>query len=1474
MKLRLTLERSANDAVDVALTCDATATVSDVAEFLLTADPAAPTGSAPAPASGSENDVTLSVVGASARVLDPDANIAECGLHSGQRVALSRTGQRQAEGRGTPVATLRVVEGPDAGRDIALYPGANVVGRGRGCEVRLGDPRVSRRHVRLNVTDRVEIADLGSANGMTVNDALAVREHLRTGDRVRVGDTVFTVRMLRVEAAEGRAEGSAVAFIRSPRLVKICTGEKFEAPEPPEHPRPERFPFAMVMVPLLMGGIMFAATQTWLTVIFIMMMPLMMLAHWWESRAHGKAAYKEALRLFRYDIQTLLHDIGQVNRVEHLSRRLESPSASECVQAGRDRSPLLWARRTDSPGWADLRVGTGTVTHRSTIEMPSGRKAARELLHELTDALAPLRLIHDAPILVEPAVAGGVGIAGPRAEAIALARSFVAQAAALHSPEELSIGVVASPRTTSDWGWLAWLPHVDGPRSPLEASLLAASDAAAGQLVSEASELIAARAAKKRQEGAHATPAVLLVIEADAPVDFGRLVELSEHGWQQGVFVVWVAPAVAQLPASCRTFVDVSASPEGAVGYVRTGDLATPVALETLDADTATAFARALAPVEDIAAVSEDSSDLPRSTSWLNLVGAGLADDPSFVIERWLENRSVFSGPHAPQPLPRKPAQLRATLGVNAGGLHLLDLRADGPHALVGGTTGSGKSELLQTWILGMAASNSPERLTFLLVDYKGGSAFAECNDLPHTVGLVTDLNTNGVRRALTSLSAELRYREEVLHRYAAKDLVTLEKTHPAAAPPSLVIVVDEFAALVQEVPDFVDGVVNVAQRGRSLGLHLILATQRPSGVIKGNLLANTNLRLALRVADIDDSTDVLGVPTAAYFDQDTPGRAISKTGPGRYTTFQTGYVGGHTGQVVARPDIAVRELGFAAGQPWEKPYVVEEPTDDLGPNDIARIVNTITAAHAQAALPVPRKPWLPDLLPHYSLADLPTARRDDELVFGIADDADAQAQPTIAFHPDVEGNMAIYGASGAGKSTLLRTLAVAAGFTVRGGPCQVYGLDFGSRGLAMLEDLPHVGSIIVGSDEERVQRLITWLRDTVEERSARYSAVNATTITQYRAFAAAPEEPRVLILVDNAAAMRNAYEGTANAWVFDTLIEVAASGRPLGIHIVLTADRLGSLPTALASAVQSRVVLRMADANDYSFLGAPMDILTPDSPPGRGIYADREIQVALLGSSADPVVQAEAMRGFRRSMEKAVHVAAPPIRRLPEEVAASDLPAGLGGRPVLGLRSDDLDTWTFEPTGSFIVAGPPGSGRTTAVRTIVRSLRRLDPSWRAILLTGRRAGLAQGERWTHVAQGLDAVTTMAEQLLSDLKEMGSSGSSAPLKLVLVLEAVDELANSDAETTLAELVAAALANDVFVVSEAEVSALGGSYGLLGALKVSRRGLALQPDGGDGQLVYRTDFPMRTRSSAFPPGRGFLVGLGRTEVGQVALPSPE
>ncbi|MFZ1410838.1 MAG: FtsK/SpoIIIE domain-containing protein, partial [Micropruina sp.] len=824
--------------------------------------------------------------------------------------------------------------------------------------------------------------------------------------------------------------------------------------------------------------------------------------------------------------------------------------------------------------------------------------------------------------------------------------------------------------------------------SPLAAEHLADGPSAASGLLAQIEGLIEQRlggkAPKPRgpvggetgddQGPGSRVPAVVLLIENDAPVDRGRVTRVAERGPDAGVYVIWCAAGVELLPAACRSFIELDPTNAGGlIGMVRVGARLHPVTTEAVSAERAEQLARTMSPVTDVGSPEDDDSDLPTQVSYAQLAGEEILDSPESVVERWRQNNSLTPRDGSAPIRRRKEGNLRALVG-HAGAAPLqLDLRREGPHALVGGTTGAGKSEFLQSWVLGMAAAHSPDRLTFLFVDYKGGAAFADCVKLPHTVGLVTDLSPHLVRRALTSLRAELRHREHLLQRKKAKDQVSLEKTGDPHCPPSLVIVVDEFAALVQEVPEFVDGVVDVAQRGRSLGLHLILATQRPAGVIKENLRANTNLRVALRMADTDDSIDILGDPMAAHFNPSTPGRGAVKTGPGRLQTFQTGYAGGWTTNEPPRPQIEVAELGFGGGNRWEVPETDAVEVDDPGPNDIARIVATVQRAAQSAGVPTPRKPWLPELAGVYDLALLPNPRTDERLLLGALDLPESQSQPTAFYEPDRDGNMAIFGTGGSGKSTALRTIATAAAFTAHGGPVHIYGLDFGSRGLHMLEELPHVGAVIDGDDEERVIRLLRMLRGIVDERATRFAAVRASTIVEYRQLAGRPQEPRYLLLVDGIGAFREKFEFAsveASLW-FNAFSQIAADGRPLGVHVVMTGDRPNSIPPSIASTVQRRVVLRLADIEEYLLLGVPKDILDQTSPAGRGILDGNEIQFAILGGSPNVAVQARDLQSLATSMRRSPGIVPAPVGKLPDQVWLYDLPLGAEGEIVIGL--DDV---------------------------------------------------------------------------------------------------------------------------------------------------------------------------------------------------------
>jgi len=500
-----------------------------------------------------------------------------------------------------------------------------------------------------------------------------------------------------------------------------------------------------------------------------------------------------------------------------------------------------------------------------------------------------------------------------------------------------------------------------------------------------------------------------------------------------------------------------------------------------------------------------------------------------------------------------------------------------------------------------------------------------------------------------------------------------------------------------------------------------------------------------------------------------------------------------------------------------------------------------------------------------YQLDQLPTRRTDTELVFGVRDDPRAQAQPEIAFCPDEDGNIAVYGVSGSGKSTFLRSLAVASAMApARGGPVHVYGLDFGSRGLKMLERLPNVGSIINGDDGERVQRLLRTLRDAVDERSERYAKASAANISEYRAIAGKPDEPRILVLVDGIAGFRSAYEATSLGQYWDVFQRLAADGRAAGVHFALSADRPAALSSSLSSTVQQRLVLRLADELDYGMVDAPRDGFTDSSPPGRGFMNGQEVQVGVLGGDANLAVQSDEIDKFAASMAKQGFDAAPPIERLPESVPLSALPATSSGQPTLGIWDETLAPIGFPTSGTFLVTGPPLSGRTATVLTMLHSLRRARPQSKMVLLGQRRSPLVSAIDWVHSATGIDEIEKLSRTLRSEFER------SEPDGWILVVEGIGELAYSEADPPVLELLKAARSTDQFVIAESEISTVTNMGGLAQAAKFSRAGIVMQPDQADGDALFKTPFPKTARAD-YPTGRGLMVVGGRALRVQVADP---
>lgn len=879
-------------------------------------------------------------------------------------------------------------------------------------------------------------------------------------------------------------------------------------------------------------------------------------------------------------------------------------------------------------------------------------------------------------------------------------------------------------------------------------------------------------------------------------------------------------------------------------------------------------LARALAPIRDVSRQDADAA-LPGAARLLDLLDLP-APTAADIVRGW------------------KGATTRAVIGVGPDGPFAVDLRLDGPHALVAGTTGAGKSELLQTLICSLAVANRPDEMTFVLIDYKGGAAFKECVRLPHTVGMVTDLDGHLTGRALASLAAEIRRRERLLLAAGAKDI---EDYHARGGPgreplPRLVLIIDEFAALVAELPDFVSGLVDIARRGRSLGIHLILATQRPAGVVTADIQANTSLRIALRVTDATESTDVIDRPDAARISKSTPGRCYVKSGAGTPTAVQAARIGGlhPAGRAESTGEVTVVELDWRAlGHPRPAPpRVAEEETV----SDLTVLTDAIVEAARLAGIPAQPTPWLPPLPDRVTVDDvrpLSPAGRAWTLTFGMTDAPWEQSRRPLQLDLRDGGHLLIAGSARSGRSTVLRTLAGVIAAQTDPADVHVHAIDCGSGALLPLVAMPHCGAVVTRDQLDRVERLITRLRAEVGRRQQLLAAAGYASLAELRA---APQEddapPWLVLLLDRWEGFVAAFENYDYGRLVEAMLQLLREGPAVGLRAVVTSDRSGLLGQ-ISTVFEDRLLLRMSDPADYGLAGLPVKELPTTMPPGRVVALGEqglvESQIALLAPDPAGPAQVAAFQALAKAVPPVPRERAPlrvdalPMRITTAQVAElvseftppSPLWAllGAGGDALAPLGVDLL----AQGPGA-VIAGPARSGRSSALLTAARSL--TSRGTPVAVVTPRRSPLRDlaGE------PGVLAVLDGQGSPVGDSPEGpgGLAEAVAGLERFVVLVDDAELVSADTPLGMAleEVLRSGRDADHGLVIAGTTGDLTTAYrGFVAEARKSRTGLLLSVQSpADGDL-----FSVRLPRGAVggPPGRGLLITQGTVTPIQAALP---
>jgi DNA segregation ATPase FtsK/SpoIIIE, S-DNA-T family len=1397
------------------------------------------------------------------RWFDGDVEVADVNLHEGAVLQLASTPPRPRPPRGGP--DLVVVAGPDAGRSLALDGRTATVGRDPSCDLRLDDPTVSELHLEFEpgALGHWVVRDLGSSNGTWIDGpAVTKPTTLETEVVIRCGATHLRLRYERVEDRplgvdpHHRATGGVVPFNRPPRPALPHEPEPSDLPEEPAPSGARRaLSVVSIVAPIVLGGVLVWVTGNWRFALFLLMSPVLAVGNWLSSRRQAAKEDTASSRAFRAALRDLDGDLDAAADHERARREVLCPDLAEVARRVRTPSSRLWERRPHHPDFLRLRAGIGDVPWDPPVTVPRDRPPAA--VQEVLDRHA---LLPRAPVEVDLSRGGVVGIVGDRGAAMALARSLVCQAAAHHGPADLGIAILAREDRARDWDWAKWLPHVRdasgsgrwlaGDRGSADALLTALT--AGDRDDDRGGGLRSGARGDHRPEGRH----VLTVLD-DVALTQGRRAPARRllRGDHHPAAGIVIAETADQLPAVTTTVIEL---------FSELGDaeLRRPQAAWGVDElviggctdVTARELARTLARYED-PELELVGAGLPRTVRLLPLLdGDDLGVEE--VARAWARD--------LPDPPPATP------LGVGEDGVLHLDLVADGPHGLIGGTTGSGKSELLRSLVAGMAARVDPDHLVFVLVDYKGGSAFDRCAELPHTVGVVTDLDGHLGERALRSLEAELRHRERLLRDAGAQDLPDyLRCGSPAGPLPRLVVVIDEFATLAAELPDLLGALVGIAQRGRSLGVHLLLATQRPSGSVNANIKANTNLRIALRVQDAQDSLDIIDRRDAAELSRDTPGRAYVRLGPGDVELVQTP-LSTAASPPERRTTVRLGPFPFAP----RLPVIDHADPDAAGPSDLERLVTSVREAFRRTGRPAPRRPWLEMLPERLDLDELAgggvagdgggvpgddggdgeggaggdgeggggvegaagtAAVADATAWFGVADDPDHQRRVPVGWTPR-EGHLGLFGMVGSGTTTALVTLALALTRTHPPDRLHLHALDLGAGGLAGLAGLPHVGAVVPATAGELREKLLRTLRRELDRRRELSPAELAA-------------QPTVVVLVDGIGSLLAEFEGTDGLEEGERFRRVFNDGPTVGIVFAVTGDRLGALPTRYGAAVARKLLFRHADPHEFGAVGIRTTSL-PRFVPGRAVDATSElvVQVAHPGGTGDLRAEVAAIAARWEDTP-----GPPAPRTLPPRVDAGALPVGRVAGGVLelpvGLAEEDLAPVAvrLHPGEHALVAGPPRSGTTSTLALLARQARAADPAAVLVALCSSRSPL-------YGLEPLDAAGPLA-----DLAGVVRSALTDPRRWVVLVD--DAPAVHDVDGVLTAL-SSSRRPRLHVIGAGRTDDLRGGFAhWTRTLRQARAGVLLQPNlAVDGELLG-VRLPRRVPVGLEVPGRGFLVDDG-------------
>lgn len=1122
-------------------------------------------------------------------------------------------------------------------------------------------------------------------------------------------------------------------FTRSPRVKLALPTGKIMVHRPKSEPMEPRFSFETMIIPIFLTiatvGIMYYLSKTMYNsaayAIFMLAMSIPMLGSYIATIIlyfrRKKKHREEVVQLheeYLAQLENHRKEIEEIREQQTKFLREKDPNPEECVRRIYERQSSLWERATDSEDFLHLRIGLGIRPFVITIQLPTqDGYDIHPLIAEAQKLGADYSELTNVPVSISLREKRVVGLVGERKDILELARVLTLQLVTHHSPEEVKLVCVYSEQEKEEWNWMRWLPHIwDNER---ESRYIAEGQHMARALSEKLYSTLNFRKLKKGGEKnkEYDVPEYVFFLPSLSLFENDALLPLIlKEGDTVGACAFLMSSRKESLPMECEVIIEVKDGIArlyetfSADDQTRSFTGQEKVALDRFTLPEAKEMARALAPLR----VKQSTAGvIPRVLTFLEMYGVNRVEELD-VISRWEQNRY--------------PLTLPVPIGVREGGkvvelnIHdKIERNGHGPHGLMAGTTGSGKSEVIQSIILSLAVTYHPHELVFMLIDYKGGGMSNTFQGLPHVVATITNLeNPNLINRAKVSLRAELERRQKIFN--MAGNIQHIDEYFRSEwrfkePLPHLFIIIDEFAQLKKDQPEFMDELISIAAIGRTLGVHLLLATQKPAGVVDEKIWSNSRFRICLRVQDDSDSREMIQIPNASTIN--VPGRAYFQVGNNEVLEyFQSAWSGADycPKEETEAEHIEIAEVKLDGSIVRKKAVKADENNKRKEIQVLIDYIKEEAQKHAIHPLPGPWLEPLPEQLPisqmididNWTPADWSSVEKWLQPTVGIVDDISNQAQYPLRLDLS-EGHLIAYGMPGSGKTTFIQSTLLSLFFDLAPADLHVYIIDF-SRQMKELARFPHVGGVVHEEETEKMRRLFRFLLKELALRKELFSNEGVSSLQNYRTVTN-QRLPALMLIIDGYQQFRTNFINEN-----EQLEVLLREGAAYGIIVMATAHQTSDMYDRYRNTFASAVSFELADQTDYYFAVGRPGFTVSNLPEGRGFVKGHNppyvFQCMLPYDGSNEWERTAFLRHWASKMqEEWKGKPAKEIAMLPKEIRLEQLmdqfPPQATRELPYGIDTEELalQSIRLEEVDHVLVTGRVESGKTSLLQTLILSM-------------------------------------------------------------------------------------------------------------------------------------------------------------------------